>query len=484
MAAAHRLVEKTGCKVIVIERNPSCGGLARSARTDDGKHTEYCWHMINRAYKTLPGILKEIPDGNGKQVFDHLRPLRQYKFFKTNEDPIVHKNTNFLTDWMNFFPKLGRLTGKSHISDMPKTLFKLLRTRFLSRGELEKFDDITWDDFNKDLSDEMRNWIIESTSIYLGMDYKKVSAHALLDLIYKDASLSFDSSADFFAFDGPMNEVWFDPWQRSLEKQGVKFLMETSVVQILHTAGKIDGIVYKEKTGQEDFLKVDYLINSMGIECLSGLYPLNSDFPTLNELSTQVQTQVLFRFGSRLPEDDTTCYIWGSSPWFIMGRLEGGFWNLEKEDYISVGIGKWDTAGFNGKTALECTEEELAEECWNQMTKNGSPFEGEMPEWNIWQSFKFDPKTQKMTTWEPKFSNNVGTLKLRPFTDDELFPNLKHATAYTRTEMNLFNMDSAAEAGVMAAQKIVEELDDETNIRPANVEQTECKSEVNLERTL
>ncbi len=78
-----------------------------------------------------------------------------------------------------------------------------------------------------------------------------------------------------------------------------------------------------------------------------------------------------------------------------------------------------------------------------------------MPEWSIWTSF-YDYK-DSIHTYEPKFSNNIGTLKLRPDTNDKNFSNLYHATAYTKTTANIFNMESAVEAGVKAAAAIKKE---------------------------
>ena len=60
-----------------------------------------------------------------------------------------------------------------------------------------------------------------------------------------------------------------------------------------------------------------------------------------------------------------------------------------------------------------------------------------------------------MDTWEPKFSNSVKTWNLRPDINGE-YPNLLHANAYVKTEMNIFCMESAAEAGRRAARKIME----------------------------
>ena len=52
-----------------------------------------------------------------------------------------------------------------------------------------------------------------------------------------------------------------------------------------------------------------------------------------------------------------------------------------------------------------------------------------------------------MTTYEPKFSNNVGTLPLRPSIEEATLRNLVHGGAYARTDCNTHHMEAAAEGG-------------------------------------
>ncbi len=78
---------------------------------------------------------------------------------------------------------------------------------------------------------------------------------------------------------------------------------------------------------------------------------------------------------------------------------------------------------------------------------------GKMPRWDIWDEFQFCPNRNEIVTDEPKFSNNVKTLPLRPNFRDKL-NNFYHANSYTRTITNTFNMESGAEAGVKVANII------------------------------
>jgi hypothetical protein len=130
----------------------------------------------------------------------------------------------------------------------------------------------------------------------------------------------------------------------------------------------------------------------------------------------------------------------------------------------------WDVNGLNGKPALKCTPHEIAKECWTQMSMdpklnlptwkeiNSEPEitsgTGTNLEWNMWDSFKWDETKNELTTYEPKWSNSVNTLNLRPKIKDDILDNLYNATAYSLNKEIMFNMEGAAQSGVHAANLI------------------------------
>ena len=65
-----------------------------------------------------------------------------------------------------------------------------------------------------------------------------------------------------------------------------------------------------------------------------------------------------------------------------------------------------------------------------------------------------------MDTYEPKFSNNVGTLATRPHTRTEI-DNMFFATAYTHHSGHIFNMEGACESAKNAVNEVfsAEDLD-------------------------
>lgn len=303
-------------------------------------------------------------------------------------------------------------------------------------------------------SKEFQRWAVDSTSIYMGMQQNKINTHLMFDLLRHNQKGNFlDDKYDFFSFDGPIHKVWFEPWKNLLEERGVQFFLNHQITKLEYEDHMLKGI-YTFKKKIRNFYQGDIFFNGLDVKSLSYLYPIDNTFDSLYVNSRQIQTQVLYHLSYRLPETMNTVYIFGDSPWFLMTRHEGSLWDMKDEDYLSCGIGMWNIKGSNGKTALECTPEELALECWIQMREHASHlFQTQLPTWNVWNTFQY--KDGALTTYEPKFSNNVGTLTLRPNTKDDYFYNLFHSTAYTRTTTNIFNMDSAVEAGFQAVNQFI-----------------------------
>ena len=131
-------------------------------------------------------------------------------------------------------------------------------------------------------------------------------------------------------------------------------------------------------------------------------------------------------------------------------------------EILSVGIGLWEERGPGGKKAIECNRDEIVEECKAQLFGLESFWEkvgideSDIVRCDIWPSFQFGDG--KLCTWEPKFSNNVGTWKNRPESIDTEIANLYHSTGYVKTDTSIFNMNSTCAAGGATAQAIIAKL--------------------------
>lgn len=447
----------------VIDRHPNAGGLARSSVNEEDKHSEICWKAISSGYINLLQILDTVTDNSGIKLIAHLKPLERF-IYAFNDRNIVEAQNSFITRPSLFKSGFKTMYNKNvPIKDQIKLLWFLFKAQYSCEERLASYDKIKWSDWVNSYSEEVKRWILDSTAIYLGMDYKNISKQFMMQLVRDDTrSPLINNQHLFWSFDGPMSEVFIEPWKEFLKKKGVHFHMEVTAEAFEYKKDEIHAITFKH---MENFntADADIFVNAMGCEQLAKIYPespetviVKNKYEKLAALGHQIQAQILFYINRRTFTDHKpTIAIFPDSPWFLMTRLEANLWETKDCDLLSTGIGIWDRPGLiYAKTALECTPKELAEECWYQITesKHNMLWETQMPEWDLWHNVYSDEKG--IDTSEPKFSNNVGTLELRPQCADTYFTNLYHATAYTRTNMNVYNMESASEAGVNAALRI------------------------------
>ncbi len=124
------------------------------------------------------------------------------------------------------------------------------------------------------------------------------------------------------------------------------------------------------------------------------------------------------------------------------------------------------------KPFIKCSKDEIKEEVWNQIlksyncskiaTKNGEKLgQAKILLFYMWDSFYFDDKKKEIDVSEPKFSNNINSLKYQPDHLTEI-PNFLFATGYTKTDRYIYSMESAAEAGTLCANEIIRKYNEKS----------------------
>jgi hypothetical protein len=457
LTTAHYL-NKNMFEIHVIERNSELGGQARSIVREDGRHSEYCWHAVGVGYRHFINLIDEISDDQGDTILSHLKPIQNFIYASNDKTMFEWDTSSFLTDFKLFPRGIYELTGKRYWKDMLKLQWMYTYANGLTDEQMEYFDTILWKDYVSDLSPDIQRWVLDSTSIYLGMDYAKISTHMIFHLMRQNVNNSklLSDKYSFYSFDQPMNQVWFQPWQRQLEREGVHFHLNCEVIKIRTNESKITSINVRENNWVETVYS-DYFVNAMDTKGIADLYthpnPRDLTFHYLHALTEQVQCQVVFYLDYVIKLNKPTILIFPESEWFLMIRHEGVLWDLKHKDVLSVGIGIWDVDGqMFHKPASHCTRSQIAKECWYQITKAKHTLDLpiEIPDWDIWSSYEY--KRGGIETYEPKFSNNANTLQFRPGFNDITYDNLKHATAYVRNQKNLFCMESAVESGLSVAE--------------------------------
>lgn len=510
LTAAHYLSKQPDIEVHIYERNDTVGGQARSSGGSFESFSEYCWHVVGDGYLNLIPLLQEIPDDYSVEtntmhntVFDHLIPINNFLYGRYSGDFLKEAGNSFISTKNPFKFLSGVRELGEHITFWDFVLlFKAFGLAYMACEErLEGYSDVLWSEFMKHLSPEAKRWVVDSPSIYLGMKTDTLSTQLMLSMFRSRKTQRINitevdnfgrvyprskpqSQAHFYSFSGPINEVWFQPWVSHLKKNGVIFHMSSQISEIFTENDKIIGI----RVDRDTIIKGDIFVNALSVESLAAVIP-SRNFSQLSRSGRQIQTQVLYKIPSKVETDGPTIIVLPDTEWCIMVRIEGELWRDEyyysDKDILCAGIGIWERPGVNGKTAQECTREEIAEEVWRQIQKNEGLMKSirlkdtdltladlafsenkklSCPPWDIWESYRYDDDWSGIQTYEPKFTNGVGTLENRPQTKDAKYKNLYHSTAYTRTDMDIFCMESAVEAGVRASGAIL--MNDDSNPHP------------------
>ena len=488
LVTAHELINSDKeVEVHIYERNAVTGGMVRSENNDKGLPGEYCWHALGNGYDNLFRILKEIPliEDSSKTVFDNLTLMPQFLYLRESGEVTVFNSSLKASDKRKTFFELIKYIPWM---DRIKMLWRLLMTKFYSRETLErKYSDVTWKDFCKGLSEEAKKFVLYPIGIYLGMDVDKTSAFAILDMISSAKGFFTREGETFRVFTKPFEEAWLSHWVEYLKDKGVIFHMSTDVEGV--SFSQDDSSHIKTVVTNKGWLDVDYVVFSLPVEEVAKITNGNqkllesSTFSKMNLLensSRQIQLSVSYYLSETVQfinDLNTTLYL-VDSPWVLMILPKGHFFENPEytrddgtviKDIWEVGVGHSNKKGYNGKTFLECTPEEAIEEIWNQCkesnaldskhckTKSGVPVKDvKVVDTNFWYSFS-KPDDENMTTWEPKFSNNIGTYRLRPSVKTDI-PNAFFATAYTQHEDHIFHMEGGSLAGINASKAILSNL--------------------------
>ncbi|MFP4188256.1 MAG: FAD-dependent oxidoreductase, partial [Halobacteriales archaeon] len=160
--------------------------------------------------------------------------------------------------------------------------------------------------------------------------------------------------------------------------------------------------------------------------------------------------------------------IYFDSPWALTSISQRQFWDVDFDRYdgvegvLSVCISDWDSEGVvYGKTAKECTRDEVAREVWTQL-KDHLNDDGEtvldddaLVAWHLDEAIQHDDEEGRNENQEPLLVNTVGSLRHRPEATTGI-DNLTLAADYVRTNTDLATMEGANEAARRATNAILE----------------------------
>jgi uncharacterized protein with NAD-binding domain and iron-sulfur cluster len=477
LTVAHELAKRK-FDVTIYEKNDIIGGLARSKyHLKNGKKypVEYSWRVYGTNYRNLLRILNEIPlKKNGrKRVYSNLKKIGTYIFARFNKEEVIFsglKSKNKINLIKNF-----------ENSDYLKILNKILYCLTMSTKRMDSLDEIKWKDFCEDLSPEAKKYIVQLFGPVLGMDTTKMSYSVIARMAGIILSGFFGYRNKLYLMNQPTNDGWFDEWLNYLKSQGVKIKTNHQIIDFKLENKKVKQIEVKNlSTGKVFMEDANEYVCGMAVEAITELVNKNSRLKTiptfkklvqLTQKTRQIQLSVQIFLDQKIiyPRKDDTIEYLPDTPWSLIIEPEAQIWNKtysndkKVKSILSVGICQTDVPGIIfGKPFTRCSRKEVEKEVWQQIVKsyqksnirleNGSTIDqAKIILFYIWDSFKFN---QKVQVSEPKFSNNVNSLKYQPRHVTEI-PNFYFATGYTKTDRYIYSMESAVEAGTLAANEII-----------------------------
>jgi 15-cis-phytoene desaturase len=484
LSAAHELIER-GFAVTVYERAEVFGGKARSiyvpnTGTDGRKDLpgEHGFRFFPAFYKHLPDTLMRIPFPGNVSVFNNLVHTSRIEVAQSGKllpMLLTGRLPQTLGDWLVEFKELFEGIGVPNdevlfFADKLLTLLTSCPERRVAQYEL-----IPWWTF----VDAANHSAAYQTLLAIGLTRSLVAVRAqeastrtagyiLLQLIF--GILTWNGFDRLLA--GPTSEVWLTPWVQYLTGKGVKFETGTAVKGFNVGGGAISSVTIQQG-GQQTDIVADYYIAAMPVEVMSGLVTdemkaLAPSIAQLGSLQTAWMNGIQFFLKQDVPVDHGHT-LYADSPWALTSVSQKQFWqqanlanygNGQVGGILSADISDWGTPGIlYGKTAMQCTAQEIEQEAWAQI-KAGLNVGGaetinddNLMTWFLDPDIQF-PNPSAATNLEPLLINTANSLQYRPQAATEI-PNLLLASDYVQTYTDLACMEAANEAARRAVNAIL-----------------------------
>ena len=505
MSAAHELIER-GFEVVVLERRELAGGKARSIPvTDEGAGTsgheradtgvasiehrlpgEHGFRFFPGFYKHVIDTMRRIPSFDGRTAADHLVPTTRVGFTQYGKPTFLIPSQfprsggdvgTLLSDaLLAFGPVIG--LSPEELAFFGARFWQILTSCEERRiGEYERVSwwefidaEPRWASYQKFLATGFTRSLVASKA-------RKASARTVGDMFMQMMLTFLDPTGGTTdrLLDGPTNLVWIDPWCSYLESRGVQYVRESEVVEIFCDDQRITGVAVRRQ-GQRTLVQGDYYVAAIPLERIAPLInqrmlAIDPALANLNTLAPNVEWMNGLQFYLRrdLPiAHGHVIHI--DSEWALTSVSQIQFWRSMSPDQLgdsdvrgvlSVDISNWDALGSNGRSAMQCSREEVMREVWAQLKRSINIDQDLLRDEDL-HSWFLDPDIQKsgsgsglLTNAEPLLVNLVNTWSLRPDATTRI-PNLFLASDYVRTYTDLATMEGANEAARRAVNGVLD----------------------------
>lgn len=484
MSAAHELVER-GFEVTVYEKRDICGGKARSlsvpgTATGGRKDLpgEHGFRFFPSFYRHLPDTMSRIPYA-GRSVADLLVNTNRTWVTRAQKTRIElpNKLPRRPEDWMVslhlLFDGIG-VPSQEVVYFIDRLL--TLATSCPERRDTE-YEKRSWWDFvgAADRSKEYQTLLAEGLTRSLVAMRAEVGStrtvgYILLQLLW--GILSPEGYDRLLS--GPSNDVWLTPWVAYLKSKGVRFVNGITVSAIQTSSSGVNGAVV-EQNGNSATIRADYYIAALPVEIMQILARdalLKQNVPSLaglNQLCTSWMNGIQFYLGKDVPLNNGHT-LYADSAWALTSVSQNQFWNTAPLSgygdgsiggILSVDVSEWEKPGKGGKTAKQCSADEIKQEVWAELQDHLN-IHGEnllqdnnLVRWFLDEDIQF-PNPNTAVNAEPLLINTAGTLRYRPDAPTAL-SNFFLASDYVRTYTDLACMESANEAARRAVNGILQQ---------------------------
>ncbi|MFW0792306.1 FAD-dependent oxidoreductase [Gordonia sp. CPCC 205515] len=269
----------------------------------------------------------------------------------------------------------------------------------------------------------------------------------------------------------PTNHAWIDPWVAYLRGRGVQFAKGDGVADFALSGGRISGARMVSGTT----VTADWYVSAIPLDRLKPLLTpalLTAD-PSLRGLRRlqddwMVGIQYFLSRRSELPPGHIAAL---GTPWALTGLFQARPWGVDfartygdgrVKDCLSIDVSDWDTPGIlYGKTAKQCTKQEIVREVWAQMSRAMNSGGRRLLRQEDIVTWSLDPGV----TWSPRIANatplmvnTAGSYKNRP-TADTAIPNFFIGGDHVRSNIDLATMEGANESGRRVTNAIIAAAD-------------------------
>lgn len=484
LSAAHELISR-GFQVSVYERNAVFGGKARSLSVPStgvgGRKDlpgEHGFRFFPAFYRHLPDVMMRIPFPANVSVFNNLVHATRIQVARAGQPAIVltARIPVDVNDWVTVFKQVFSGIGipDNEVLFFIDRLFMLLTS--CPERRISEYENISWWDFIGAASRSQAYQTLLAKGLTRSIVALRAQEGSARTVGYTHLQLLF-GILSYGGFDrllnGPTNEVWLNPWLDYLRQLGVDFHPSTTITKFNADEAGIASVSAQSGDTVVE-ITADYYIAALPIEIMATLADdtLKNMAPSLANLN-RLHTAWMNGIQLYLKQDVPLEYghtIYADSPWALTSISQKQFWNeANLANYgngqiggiLSIDISDWETPGIlYGKTAMQCTAEEIKNEVWAQLKAHLNIAGAEIIRdenlitWFLDPDIQF-PNPSAVTNLEPLLINTGGSLQYRPDAVTEI-PNLFLASDYVKTYTDVACMEAANEAARRAVNGILD----------------------------